>query len=377
MEEEKSKKQFIFYLILFIIAILFIKYFNVVLKAISTLINVIYPLILGGVIAYILNIVMKKIEKIYFPNSKKSIVKKTRRIASILISIVLIVGIGVIIINLIIPELISACSIIGKTIPIYFNKVVDWIVSHSDKFPAIAESLEDLEIDWNNTIKNIVSYATSGVGSILNSTLSFVTIVTSGVVNFVIALIFAIYLLLEKDKLFYQLKNIMRIYLKEKLSNNIRIIFEMAHDTFSNFIIGQVTEAVILGALCTIGMLILQLPYAPMVGALIGATALIPVAGAYIGGAVGAFLILTVNPIKAVIFLVFLVILQQLEGNLIYPKVVGSSIGLPGIWVLTAVTIGGGIGGILGMLLGVPCVATIYKLIQQDIRKKSLKQDAI
>lgn len=377
MEEEKSKKQFIFYLILFIIAILFIKYFNVVLKAISTLINVIYPLILGGVIAYILNIVMKKIEKIYFPNSNKSIVKKTRRIASILISILLIVGVGVIIINLIIPELISACSIIGKTIPIYFNKVVDWIVSHSDKFPAIAESFEDLEIDWNNTIKNIVSYATSGVGSILNSTLSFVTIVTSGVVNFVIALIFAIYLLLEKDKLFYQLKNIMRIYLKEKLSNNIRIIFEMAHDTFSNFIIGQVTEAVILGALCTIGMLILQLPYAPMVGALIGATALIPVAGAYIGGAVGAFLILTVNPIKAVLFLVFLVILQQLEGNLIYPKVVGSSIGLPGIWVLTAVTIGGGIGGILGMLLGVPCVATIYKLIQQDIRKKSLKQDAI
>lgn len=153
--------------------------------------------------------------------------------------------------------------------------------------------------------------------------------------------------------------------------NKITYVLSIMNDCFRKYIVGQCTEAVILGLLCIIGMLILQLPYATMIGALIALTALIPVAGAYIGAVVGAFMILTVSPIKALFFLIFLVVLQQLEGNIIYPKVVGSSLGLPGIWVLAAITVGGGIMGIFGMLIGVPIVAAIYRIVKNDVNKSA------
>lgn len=162
----------------------------------------------------------------------------------------------------------------------------------------------------------------------------------------------------------------MKVYLPQGLSEKLVLFARTMDHTFHSFIVGQCTEAVILGLLCTVGMLLLGLPYAPMIGALIGVTALIPVAGAYIGGGVGAFLILTVSPTKAMVFLIYLVILQQVEGNLIYPRVVGSSIGLPGMWVLAAVTIGGGLAGIPGVLLGVPLAAGCYQLLKGDVAKK-------
>ena len=168
-----------------------------------------------------------------------------------------------------------------------------------------------------------------------------------------------------------------RAYVKEDTIIRLRNIYRTADETFSSFIIGQCTEAVILGTLCTVGMLLLRFPYAPMIGAFIGATALIPIVGAYLGAAVGAFMILTVDPLKALLFIIFIVVLQQLEGNLIYPKVVGSSIGLPGIWVLAAVTVGGGLGGIGGMLLGVPVAATVYKLIRNDVNRRNQSEKKI
>ena len=167
---------------------------------------------------------------------------------------------------------------------------------------------------------------------------------------------------------------IARAYCKPALVEKALGVLKVANETFSSFIVGQCTEAVILGTLCVIGMKICQFPYAPMIGAFVGATALIPVVGAYLGGAVGFLMILTVSPLKAVLFVVFLVILQQLEGNIIYPRVVGSSIGLPGMWVLAAVTIGGGLAGVGGMLLGVPLTATIYKLLRSDVNKRVLKE---
>ena len=207
----------------------------------------------------------------------------------------------------------------------------------------------------------------SGFTSFVNSTLTAVGAVVGSVVNFFIGLIFGIYILSGKEKLHSQVSRIMHAYMKERTVARIRYIYRTANETFSSFIIGQCTEAVILGTLCTIGMLLFRFPYAPMIGAFIGATALIPIVGAYLGAAVGAFMILTVDPLKALLFIIFIVVLQQLEGNLIYPRVVGSSIGLPGIWVLAAVTVGGGLGGIGGMLLGVPVAATAYKLIRNDV----------
>ena len=214
---------------------------------------------------------------------------------------------------------------------------------------------------------DIVKVLTAGVGSTVNVIVNTVTSVASGFVTFFMALIFSIYLLLGKEKLGGQLEKIMGRYLKKEINRKIRYVVGVINDCFHRYIVGQCTEAVILGVLCMLGMMIIRLPYATMIGALIGFTALIPVAGAYIGAFVGAFMILTVAPVKALIFLVFIVVLQQLEGNLIYPRVVGSSLGLPAIWVLAAVTVGGGVLGVPGMLLGVPLTAAVYRLVRNDV----------
>jgi len=208
---------------------------------------------------------------------------------------------------------------------------------------------------------------TSGVGSVMNVVIATVSSVFSALITGFMAVIFAIYLLMGRDKLQAQSKRLLRHYLKPALYEKAMYVLGVLNNCFHRYITGQCLEAVILGTLCALGMMILRLPYATMIGALVAFTALIPVAGAYIGAAVGAFMILMVSPVKALIFLIFLVILQQLEGNLIYPKVVGSSMGLPGIWVLAAVVIGGGVLGVLGMLLGVPLAATVYTLIRNDM----------
>ena len=193
--------------------------------------------------------------------------------------------------------------------------------------------------------------------------------VFGGIVTLLIAFIFAIYILSGKEKIGRQYHKLMKRYGKPGVVEKINHVLSTMNDCFRKYIIGQCTEAVILGGLCTVGMLLLGLPYATMTGAVIALTALIPVAGAYIGGEIGAFMIFTVSPVKAIIFIVFLVILQQIEGNIIYPRVVGSSIGLPGIWVLAAVTIGGGVMEIGGMLLGVPHAATVYRLLGEDVNR--------
>lgn len=295
----------------------------------------------------------------------------------IILSLLLVIGILGLVMGLVLPELAGAFAVIAESVPVYYEKLVAWLMTYSDKFPVIEEYINGLQLDWSQITKNLVMYATSGVGGIFNSAISVVSVVVGGIVNFVIALIFAIYLLAGKEKLSAQLKRVLEAYLSEKKRAQLAQMVAVADNTFSSFIVGQCTEAVILGSLCTIGMWILRFPYAPMTGAFIGVTALIPVAGAYLGAGVGAFMIMTVDPMKALLFLIFIVCLQQLEGNLIYPKVVGSSVGLPALWVLAAVTVGGGINGIFGMLLGVPIAATLYKLIGMDVRKKVDKQMAV
>ena len=325
MDEKKEHKKWVIQCIFLIAVLIFIlQRFSLIMGVLKSIWGFSFPLILGGIMAYILNLLMSKLEKIYFPNSDKKVVKKSRRVVCMTLSIFIVVGILVLVIQLVVPEL----------------------------------------------ARNLFNYATNGVSGILNSTLSFVVLLVGGVVNFFIALIFALYILISKEKLLIQIKKICKAYLSDKVRNRIEDICYIANSTFSSFIIGQITEAVILGGLCAIGMMILKLPYAGMTGAFIGVTALIPIVGAYLGAGVGAFMILTKDPMQVIIFLIFIVILQQVEGNLIYPKVVGSSIGLPGLWVLAAVTIGGGIGGIMGMLWSVPIAATAYKLVRKDVNQR-------
>lgn len=374
MDRKKMDLRVVKYLLLATVLILCIRYFDVLLGGAGNLWSIAGPLTMGCVIAYVLNIILRRLEKIYFPKSKNKIVAKTRRPVCIVLSMVLIAAVIFLVFRLVIPELVSAIGIIGAGIPVLFEQAKDWLAANAEIFPGIAERLEGLQVDWKSIGDSVLNYLKAGVGGLVNSTVSIVIGVVSGVVNFVIALIFAIYILSSKEKLAEQVKRIVRAYVKrEWIATGKRIVLTV-DETFSSFIIGQVTEAVILGSLCTIGMLIFQFPYAPMIGAFIGATALIPIVGAYLGAAVGVVMIMTQDPLKAVLFVVFIVVLQQLEGNLIYPKVVGSSIGLPGIWVLAAVTVGGGLLGIPGMLLGVPAAATLYKLLAYDVNERNARR---
>lgn len=295
----------------------------------------------------------------------------------IFLSLFLIVLIVFLIFRLVIPELVNTITMIGHWVPIELTRLQEFLAENMDQLPEMEEWISSLKFDWEAIGQKLFQYLTSGVGGILDSTITLVGTIGVGVTNFVIGLIFSIYILANKEKLKRQLMKMAKAYCKPSFMEKATGVLKVANQTFSSFIVGQCTEAVILGTLCIIGMKLFRFPYAPMVGTFIGATALIPVVGAYLGGAVGFLMILTVSPVKAVLFVVFLVVLQQLEGNIIYPRVVGSSIGLPGMWVLAAVTIGGGIAGVGGMLLGVPLAATVYKLLRSDVNKRVAASDRI
>lgn len=370
MKQGKLDKKIVAYFLLAAVMVLAVVKFNVLLSFVGKLWKVAFPLVLGAAMAYILNIIMSRLEKIYFPESKNKFVNRTRRFVCIFLSLFLISLIIFMIFRLVIPELVNTITLMGRWIPVGLARVQAFLAENSGQIPAFREWVSGQQFDWQAVEQKVVQYMTHGVSDIVGSTISLVGAIGSGITNFVIALIFSIYILANKEKLGSQISRLAAAYCKPSFINKARGILKVADETFSSFIVGQCTEAVILGALCIVGMSIFRFPYAPMVGTFIGATALIPVVGAYLGGAVGFIMILTVSPLQALLFLVFLVVLQQLEGNIIYPRVVGSSVGLPGMWVLAAVTIGGGISGVGGMLLSVPLAATAYKLIKEDVRRK-------
>ena len=361
-----QNKKPLFYLIVAALLALAIKYSSSIFDSASLILSVLMPLIIGCIIAYILNILVVKIESLPIFKNTSSPVYKARRAISILASLLIIALVIVLLVKTIIPQLGSALSLIISEIPPAISRFIDWIHSKNVEIPQLEEWLASLDINW----QKISSYIISGANSLFTSAFSLLSSFGGIVVNLVIALIFALYILAGKERLARQFKSLADVYLKDKARGRLMYFLATAHDTFTKFIVGQFTEAIILGVLCIVGMWIFRFPYAAMIGTLIGATALLPIVGAYIGAFVGFFMIVTVSPIKAFAFIFFIVILQQLEGNLIYPRVVGSSIGLPGIWVLAAVTVGGGLWGIGGMLIAVPTAATIYKLIKKDVDKK-------
>ncbi len=334
----------------------------------SLIISAVTPLVLGMVIAYMVNIIMSGYEKIYFPKAKSKALVKSRRPVCLVAALLTIIAIIVLIVALIVPELIKAIKLLIEKLP----GALDWFFSNETVLKILPENyLDEIQkINWTKNINDLLEFLKEHMGTIAQTATDAISSVVGVITNFVIGLIFALYILASKEKLRGQLFEIMESYLPEKWYARLRHLFSTANRCFHSFIVGQVTDACILGLLCTLGLLIMRMPYAPMIGVLVGFTALIPIVGAYIGAGVGAFLILTESPLKALIFLIFLVLLQQFEGNLIYPKIVGDKVGLPAIWVLAAITIGGGLGGIPGMLVGVPTAATIYSLVRESLNKR-------
>ncbi len=328
------------------------------------------PLIIGAVLAYPINIIMSFYERHFFPNSTKKLVLRSRRIICLILAILSMLAIVALVVLLVIPQLWDAVALLLSEVPAYLQKGLDFVKSLNILPKDIFAILDGIDIKQQLT--KIISTVTSGVGNVVGVAVNVVSSVFSGVVNAFLSVIFSLYLLISKESIARQAKKVMAHYLKPAINDKVLYVVKVLDGCFHSYIVGQCTEALILGVLCTIGMLIFGFPYATMVGALVAFTALIPIAGAYIGAGVGAFMIMTESSLQAVLFLVYIIVLQQIEGNIIYPRVVGSSIGLPGIWVLAAVTIGGGVMGIPGMILGVPLAAAAYKLLRENVNKKQI-----
>lgn len=380
---------------------------SVVAAGVKWFFDIISPILIGFMIAFVLNLPMRGLERFwdkcelgikrFFAKRKQKKAKKTsagdtsakeepvevkigkvsaalRRPICLLVSIVIIFAILAAVVNLVLPEIGKTVMMLVDGVPDWLEKVRKWCIEYAEEYPIISETISGLNIDWESTAKSLLSLIGTGTLGVVGNTFAGVIGAFGGIVDFIIALIFAIYVLLCKETLARQIKAVFRAFFSEKVNKTVLHVSGTAHGIFSAFITGQCIEAVILGSLCAIGMLIFRFPYAAMIGVLVGVTALIPVVGAFIGAGVGGFLILMNDPFQALMFVIFIVILQQIEGNVIYPKVVGNSVGLPAMWVLAAVTVGGGIGGIIGMLFAVPIASVVYTLLREVTAKRLEKK---
>lgn len=346
---------------------------SLLMGAAGWLFNILWPLILGFCMAFVLNIPMRFFERHLLKNKRMAAM---RRPLCILLSLLAIIVILTVVFALVVPELLSAFAVLGEAVPEFLTAVQKWALEGDDRFPQAQQWLASLQIDWNETGKKLLSYVTEGAGNLLGGTVSVLSGIVGGVFNGIMAFIFALYMLLGKEKLKSQTARVFVAFLPRKWAENLFFVANMASRTFAKFVSGQCTEACILGTLCWLGMSLLRLPYAPMIGALVGITALIPIVGAWVGLIVGAFMIGMESLTQALLFVIFLLVLQQVEGNLIYPRVVGSSVGLPPIWVLAAVTVGGSLWGIAGMLFAVPVCSILHALLRLGVHRRLEAQAA-
>ena len=335
------------------------------------------PLLLGICIAFVLNLMMAALERLW----DRALAKwdsrwnrKLKRPVCLALTMVLFIGIIFAIFFILLPRLEEAGSTLVANIPTYVAQIQAWWENLSAFGAEHGVTLPELSLDADSVKNTITGFLQEKGDSVVNTTVNITASIVGALVNFLLALVFSLYLLAQKETLLAQSRRLLRRSLPQKAADRLLRLLSLSNNAFSSFVTGQVTEAFILGTLCCLGMLILRLPYALPVSVIIAALSLIPIFGAWIGAATGAFLIVFQSPIKALTFLIFLLILQQVEGNLIYPKVVGKSVGLPGLWVLAAVTLGGGAFGVLGMLLGVPVCSIVYSLVQEFIRSKPAEE---
>lgn len=375
MELNKENTKKIIKIITYALILFFIlQNFGIVKNMFFNLISILSPFLFGIGLAFILNIPMSSFERKLFKSrkTKNNQAKQNplKRPISIVISLILIILIIGFIIKLVIPQLISVIVMFAGNLPEFAYNIKEGALQLTEQYPEIRDQISNIEINWDQIINELMNFVKNFAGSFVTSSIGFVVSVIGGIFDSIVAIVFAVYILMSKEKLSEQLKKLIRAYLPENKAERMLDICALSKNTFSNFIAGQCIEAVILGTLCFLGMLLLRLPYAATISVFVGVTALIPIVGAFIGIILGAVLILSVSPIKSLIFICFLLILQQIESNVIYPKVVGNSVGLPGMWVLVAVIVGGGLGGMLGLLLGLPCVSVLYSILRNDVYER-------
>lgn len=351
-----------------------VNHFDLLLNILDTILGILSPILIGLVLAFVLNLLLVPLErlwnKLFLKKNSKPIVKKLRRPVCLLLSFLIVLGVIFAVCFVVIPRL-------GSTVVDMVNTITAYVRTLDVRYDDLRATLEqyaitlpEIDLGKNDLLTKVTDLVAKGGSALLNTTLSVTTSVLSAVVDLLMGVVFSVYILAQKETLGRQIKRLLYALFPEKRVTPFLAFLGRVSRTFSQFVTGQTIEAVILGTLVFLGMLILRLPYAPVIAVLVGVTALIPILGSWIGAIVGALLILPVSFMQAVWFVVFLIVLQQIEGNLIYPHVVGKSVGLPGIWVFFAVIVGSGLGGIAGMLLGVPVCAVIYDETRRAMRKK-------
>ncbi len=354
------------------------KYKDVV-ELLGFIFHIIFPFILGGSIAFVLNVPMSFIERHLFSEKKvekSKILKKAARPVSMLLVLLSVISVIVLVMFVLVPQLANTFSSLGQSIQDFIPKLQTWVKEISHGNSEIMTWVNGLKFDPDKVMETGISYLGIGAGNVLNSTITAAKSIVSSIATFFIAFVFAIYILLQKEKLRIQSKKILFAFVRKGRAEAVLEVLSLTYNTFSSFLTGQCVEAIILGSMFVVSMWIIRLPYALLVGIVVAFTALIPVFGAFIGCVIGAFLIFMVDPLKAFIFIGLFLVLQQIEGNFIYPHVVGNSVGLPSIWVLAAVSIGGSLMGVVGMLIFIPIVSVIYALFREVIYLK-LKQKGI
>ena len=358
--------------------------YDVVVGALGFVFHIIFPFILGGAIAFVLNVPMNFVERNLFSERRvrgKKYMQKTARPVSMLIVIFGVIGVVSIVMFVLIPQLGTTFSNLGTSIQEFIPKVQGWAEKMFHDNRDIMKWVDSLEFDWNKIMETGINFFKNGAGSVLDSTIMAAKSIVSAITTFFIAFVFAIYILLQKEKLSLQAKKVLFAFVRRGRAEAALEVLTLTYNTFSSFLTGQCVEAVILGSMFVVSMALFRLPYALLVGIVIAFTALIPIFGAFIGCAVGVFMIFIEDPFKALLFVVLFLVLQQIEGNLIYPHVVGSSVGLPSIWVLAAVSVGGTLMGVVGMLIFIPVASVTYALFREVIylllKKRGLKPEEI
>lgn len=350
--------------------------YEIVLQILSFLLNIIAPFLAGAAVAFVLNVPMRFLERKLFGKLKKNgKMPRFVRPLSLLLTILLVILVILVVILVVVPQLSDTIRGLGVTISAFFTRTIAWAEETFANNPQVMDWLRELSLDWRSfnwqeMLNAAMDFLKNGAGDMLGSAISAVSTVANGIVSGFISFVFACYILLQKEKLGLQCRKILYALLPQKTAKGILEVCGLANRIFSSFITGQCLEALILGSLFVVTMTLLRMPYALLVGCLIAVTALIPIVGAFIGCGVGAFLILMESPTQALIFVIMFLVLQQVEGNLIYPHVVGNSVGLPSIWVLMAVTLGGSLMGVAGMLLFIPFTSVLYTLFRRYIYRR-------
>lgn len=371
--KDKTRKDIIIIISYIALVIFALVNFSKILAFLGKVISIFSPFLLGIILAFVLNVLNNFIEKKIFGKIKPSkIWNKIKRPLCITLSLILIFLTIFFVMNLLIPQLKNSASLFTDTLPAYKEDIIGIL----NKFDIDESTVNKVGEYLDNFGKVITDYIKGNSKDVITVTTEVATSVVNIISKGIITLVFAIYMIAQKETLSRQINKVMKAYLKPKTINKINTVGTLANKTFSNFVTGQCLEALIFGSLVFVGMLIFRFPYASTIGVLLGFTALIPIFGAFIGTAIGFILIMMVSPIKAILFVVFIIVLQQIEGNLIYPRVVGKSIGLPGMWVLLSVTVGGSIGGILGMLIATPLCSLLYALFTKMVNDR-LKSNKI